>query len=86
LGYGFCHLPATPGCHALACVTWRPRGTWRERLSQRLVGGGPQLRAPEATTVAGATDRFRLRTEAAGTVHLQLGVLLRHFGRYGVEC
>ncbi|XP_076217021.1 B9 domain-containing protein 2 [Aptenodytes patagonicus] len=85
LGYGFCHVPATPGCHALACVTWRPRGTWRERLSQRLVGGGPQLRAPEAAVTSGA-DRFRLRTEAAGTVHLQLGILLRHFGRYGVEC
>ncbi|NWH26486.1 B9D2 protein, partial [Grus americana] len=84
LGYGFCHVPATPGCHALTCVTWRPRGTWRERLSQRFVGGGPQLRNPDAA--GAAADRFRLRTEAAGIVHLQLGVVLRHFGRYGVEC
>ncbi|NXX24015.1 B9D2 protein, partial [Podargus strigoides] len=84
LGYGFCHLPATPGCHTLTCVTWRPRGTWQERLSQRLVGGGPQLRTPDVA--AGAPDRFRLRTEAAGSVHLELGVLLRHFGRYGVQC
>ncbi|NWX05751.1 B9D2 protein, partial [Caloenas nicobarica] len=84
LGYGFCHVPAAPGCHALSCVTWRPRGTWRERLRQRLLGGGPQLRVPPEA--AGASERFRLRTEAAGTVHLQLGVLLRHFGRFGVEC
>ncbi|NWU73975.1 B9D2 protein, partial [Pterocles burchelli] len=85
LGYGFCHVPVTPGCHPLACVTWRPRGTWRERWSQRWLGGGPQLRAPPHLVTA-ATDRFRLRTEAAGTVHLQLGVVLRHFGRFGVEC
>ncbi|XP_074786832.1 B9 domain-containing protein 2 isoform X2 [Athene noctua] len=85
LGYGFCHLPATPGGHAVTCVTWRPRGTWRERLRRRFVGGGPQLRNPEAAVV-GATERFRLSTEAAGTVHLHLGVLLRNFGRYGVEC
>ncbi|NXV71413.1 B9D2 protein, partial [Atlantisia rogersi] len=84
LGYGFCHIPSTPGCHSLTCVTWRPRGTWRERLSRRFLGGGPQLLTPEATTTGGA-DRFRLQTETAGTVYLELGVILRHFGRYGVE-
>ncbi|NXV53925.1 B9D2 protein, partial [Uria aalge] len=84
LGYGFCHLPATPGWHPLTCVTWRPRGTWREGLRGRWVGGGPQLRSPRAAA-AGPGERFRLRTEAAGSVHLQLGVLLRHFGRYGVR-
>ncbi|NWX53258.1 B9D2 protein, partial [Steatornis caripensis] len=85
LGYGFCHVPSAPGCHALDCVTWRPRGTGWERLCQRFVGGGPQLLDPEALAT-GADERFRLRTETSGTVHLQLGVILRHFGRYGVEC
>ncbi|NXX09419.1 B9D2 protein, partial [Larus smithsonianus] len=84
LGYGFCHLPATPGWHALTCLTWRPRGSWRERLRRRWLGGGPQLLSPPALTAAGAGERFRLRTETAGAVHLQLGVLLRRFGRYGV--
>ncbi|XP_025000288.2 B9 domain-containing protein 2 [Gallus gallus] len=85
LGYGFCHVPSSPGCHALSCVTWRPRGSGvTQRLRHRLLGGGPQLRAPDLI-YAGA-DRFRLRTEAAGTVHVELGVLLRHFGRYGVQC
>ncbi|XP_065715508.2 B9 domain-containing protein 2 isoform X2 [Patagioenas fasciata] len=81
LGYGCCPVPAAPGCHALSCVTWRPRGSWRQRLRRRLLGGGPQLRVPPE-----AAERFRLRTEAAGTVHLQLGVLLRHFGRFSVQC
>ncbi|NWU99738.1 B9D2 protein, partial [Upupa epops] len=84
LGYGACQVPATPGLHAVTCVTWVPReGSWRQRLSQRFVGGGPQLCAPELA--AGASDRFRLWTESSGTVHLQLGVLLRNFGCYGVE-
>ncbi|KAM9168549.1 LOW QUALITY PROTEIN: B9 domain-containing protein 2 [Mergus octosetaceus] len=83
LGYGFCHVPSTPGCHSLTCVTWRPRGTWWERLSRFWLGGGPQLLAPDP---AYAADRFRLRTEAAGTVRVELGVILRHFERYGVQC
>eukprot|EP00208_Stichococcus_sp_RCC1054_P008738 CAMPEP_0206151598 /NCGR_PEP_ID=MMETSP1473-20131121/38902_1 /ASSEMBLY_ACC=CAM_ASM_001109 /TAXON_ID=1461547 /ORGANISM="Stichococcus sp, Strain RCC1054" /LENGTH=158 /DNA_ID=CAMNT_0053549145 /DNA_START=56 /DNA_END=532 /DNA_ORIENTATION=+ len=24
-GYGFCHVPATPGVHAVECSTWRPQ-------------------------------------------------------------
>uniref|UniRef100_A0A8B9UF32 B9 domain-containing protein 2 n=1 Tax=Anas zonorhyncha TaxID=75864 RepID=A0A8B9UF32_9AVES len=76
LGYGFCHVPSTPGCHSLTCVTWRPRGTWGERLRRFWLGGGPQLLNPDP---AYAPDRFRLRTEAAGTVRMELGVILRHF-------
>ncbi|XP_059574715.1 B9 domain-containing protein 2 [Alligator mississippiensis] len=83
-GYGCLHVPAAPGCHTIACPTWRPRGSWPERLAQRFVGGGPQLRQPQAA--AAAPERHRLRTTAAGTVHLRLGVLPRHFARYGVEC
>ncbi|XP_068766146.1 B9 domain-containing protein 2 isoform X2 [Struthio camelus] len=82
-GYGFCAVPARAGWHGLACGTWRPRGGPRQRLARRLLGGGAQLRGPDL--VLGAAERFRLRTEAAGTVHLQLAVLLRHFARYGVQ-
>ncbi|NXS10044.1 B9D2 protein, partial [Neodrepanis coruscans] len=84
VGYGLCPVPCSPGCHRLSCVTWRPRGTWGERLSRRFLGGGPRLRTPEAAL--GAPDRFRLQTEAAGTVWLQLGVLPRNLGRFGVAC
>ncbi|NXB94480.1 B9D2 protein, partial [Vidua chalybeata] len=79
-GYGVCHVPSAPGCHRVTCVTWRPRGTRRQRL---LGAGGPELRAPGAAA-AGAGERFRLRTEAAGTVRLQLGVVARNMARFGV--
>ncbi|NWS92379.1 B9D2 protein, partial [Toxostoma redivivum] len=79
-GYGVCHVPSAPGCHRVTCVTWRPQGT----RGQRLLGtGGPQLRVPEVA-VAGAGERFRLRTESAGTVTLQLGVVARNMARFGV--
>nr|XP_031363599.1 LOW QUALITY PROTEIN: B9 domain-containing protein 2 [Lonchura striata domestica] len=79
-GYGVCAVPSAPGCHRVTCVTWRPRGTRRQRL---LGPGAPELRDP-AGAAAGAAERFRLRTEAAGTVRLRLGVLPRHMARFGV--
>ncbi|XP_077049181.1 B9 domain-containing protein 2-like isoform X2 [Agelaius phoeniceus] len=79
-GYGSVPVPSAPGWHRLACATWRPRGTRRQRL---LGTGAPELRTPEAT-VTGPGDRFRLRTETAGTVTLELGVMARNMARFGV--
>ncbi|XP_038623327.1 B9 domain-containing protein 2 [Tachyglossus aculeatus] len=83
-GYGFCHVPTSPGSHRLECVTWRPLGSWQERLAGAFVGGGPQLL--HSDVVYSGADRYRLHTAAAGTVVLHLTVLPRHFARYGVEC
>lgn len=83
-GYGFCHVPSSPGTHQLDCPTWRPLGSWREQLARAFVGGGPQLL--HADTIYNGADRYRLHTAAGGTVHLGIGLLLRHFDRYGVEC
>ncbi|XP_006771930.1 PREDICTED: B9 domain-containing protein 2 isoform X2 [Myotis davidii] len=83
-GYGFCHVPSSPGTHQLDCPTWRPLGSWREQLARAFVGGGPQLLHGDA--IYSGADRYRLHTAAGGTVHLDLGLLLRHFDRYGVEC
>ncbi|EHB02537.1 B9 domain-containing protein 2 [Heterocephalus glaber] len=83
-GYGFCHVPSSPGTHQLDCSTWRPLGSWREQLARAFVGGGPQLL--HADTIYSGADRYRLHTAAGGTVRLELSLLLRHFDRYGVEC
>ncbi|KAB5548961.1 hypothetical protein PHYPO_G00061690 [Pangasianodon hypophthalmus] len=82
-GYGYCHVPSSPGQHRLQCVTWRPVGTWQEQLAQMFVGGGPQLRSSDL--IYSGADRYRLHTEAMGTVELELCIILRHFERYGVE-
>lgn len=83
-GYGHCHLPTSPGMHTIECVTWRPAGTTREQISQLFVGGGPQLRNPDL--IYSGADRYHLRTLAMGKVHLRLGIMLRNFDKYGIEC
>ena len=83
-GYGFCHLPTSPGFHELDCPTWRPVGTMREQISQMFLGGAPQLRNPDL--IYNGTDRYHLRTMAMGKVHLQLGIIMRNFDKYGIEC
>lgn len=30
-------------------------------------------------------DRYKLQTEAMGIVHIELGLILRNFEKYGVE-
>ncbi|XP_029908309.1 B9 domain-containing protein 2 [Myripristis murdjan] len=82
-GYGYCHIPSSPGHHHVRCVTWRPLGSWQEQLAQIFVGGGPQLRTPDL--IYSGADRYRLHTEAMGTVELELGIIMRHFDKYGVE-
>ncbi|NXG00417.1 B9D2 protein, partial [Sakesphorus luctuosus] len=84
LGYGVVPVPTSPGWHELDVVTWSPRGGWHDRLRQKCLGGGPQLRTPKLGIVAGGAERFRLRTESAGTVRVGLGVLPRNFGSFGV--
>uniref|UniRef100_A0A914UJ60 B9 domain-containing protein 2 n=1 Tax=Plectus sambesii TaxID=2011161 RepID=A0A914UJ60_9BILA len=83
-GYGFCHVPTSPGEHVVECPTWRPAGGFREEMMQKFVGGGLQLRSMEA--IYNSTDRMKLKTIAMGTVALRLGVILRNFDKFGIEC
>jgi B9 domain-containing protein 2 len=83
-GYGFCHLPTSPGHHELTCPTWRPTGSTQERLAQMFVGGSAQLKSPDS--IYSHVDRLQLHTQSMGVVHLQLAVIFRHFDRYGIEC
>lgn len=73
-GYGYCHVPSSPGHHRISCVTWRPLGTWEEQLVQRLIGGGHQLRNPDL--IYSGADRYRLNTKAMGTVELELDIII----------
>ena len=83
-GYGFIHIPTSPGEHFLDCVTWKPKGTFQEEVMQYFVGGSAQLRNPDL--VYSGADRYKLHTKAMGKVHLRLNVILRHFDKYGIEC
>ncbi|KAI0207975.1 B9 domain-containing protein 2 [Lamellibrachia satsuma] len=82
-GYGFCHIPTSPGFHEIVCPTWCPTGTTDEQIKRMFIGGGPQLRNPDL--IYSGADRYHLKTMAMGNVHLQIGVILRNFDKYGIE-
>lgn len=72
VGYGFTHLPSSPGQHSLDVVTWRPSGSLRDTINHFYLGGGHQLRNPDL--LVSSSDRYRLTTIATGKVHVQLSV------------
>ena len=81
-GYGCCIIPTTAGTHEVRCPTWRPCGSLREQFWTFFLGGTPTLTHKEV--IASSSDRFRLQSEPAGDVLLQLSVLPRDFSKYGV--
>jgi B9 domain-containing protein 2 len=56
----------------------------RDQFVQYFLGGGPQLKNPDL--IYSGNDRYHLQTETMGVVHLEIGVILRNFDKYGVEC
>ncbi|KAI8910621.1 hypothetical protein PhCBS80983_g03667 [Powellomyces hirtus] len=81
-GYGFTHIPTTPGDHTLDVATWRPVLSFWDELSSYFFGTVPALKNTDM--VHTPTDRFRLTTCSMGTVHVELGIVLRNFEGYGV--
>jgi B9 domain-containing protein 2 len=59
-------------------------GTMRDQFVQYFLGGGPQLK--NADLIYSGNDRYHLQTETMGVVHLEIGVILRNFDKYGIEC
>jgi B9 domain-containing protein 2 len=56
----------------------------RDQFVQYFLGGGPQLKNPDL--IYSGYDRYHLQTETMGVVHLEIGVILRNFDKYGIEC
>ena len=99
VGYGFTHLPSTPGLHNIEVrpehlqltsslwpqvVTWKPSGNLTDTISQHFLGGSHQLKNPEL--VFSSTERYRLTTVTSGTVRASLNIVTRNFDRFGIEC
>lgn len=81
VGYGFCHIPADEKVHTLDIATWRPSGSWIERLSASFIGGKPQLADPSIVYSCGS--RFELNCESAGTVYINIQLLHRELIQHG---
>ena len=81
-GYGFCYVPSSPGIFDLDCPCWRPTGDLSENIYGFFLGGTPHLKHPEI--VSKPDDRYRLRTEATGNVHVRLHIIVKGFAKFGV--
>lgn len=75
------------GSHELSCSTWRPVASSAQEFSAFFLGGHPSLKSTAVLGggAGGASERFRLVTTAAGTVHVRVDVVVRHMEAYGVE-
>ncbi|KAI8898191.1 B9 domain-containing protein 2 [Globomyces pollinis-pini] len=82
-GYGFIHVPATPGKHTMEIVTWRPTGTMKEQLWATFLGATNQLK--DTNLIYDPMDRFRLVTESMGKVHVEFDIIIRNFQKTGVS-
>lgn len=81
-GYGFAHIPTTPGSHELEIVTWRPMGSISDQLWSYFLGATVQLK--NLDLIHSPADRFRLVTTTMGKVHVEVSVLFRNFAQYGI--
>ena len=73
-GYGFCPLPMSPGNHKIDVDVWRPIGDKIEELTAEYIGGSPILKNQELAHKP--TDRYKLKSESIGTIHLDINLLL----------
>ncbi|CAJ0580468.1 unnamed protein product, partial [Mesorhabditis spiculigera] len=77
-GYGSVFLPNLPGMHEVSCNFWRPKGSLRDELKQKFIGGGLQVTNPDHS--AETPERMMVN----GTLQLKLNIITRHFDRFGI--
>ena len=83
-GYGFCHVPTTPGTYELEIHCWRPKPqSWMEHVSGFFLGAYPQLKNSDLAWRQ--DDRYRLATVATGIVKLHLNVITMGFEKQGIQ-
>lgn len=82
-GYGFCHVPTSPGLVTVECPCWLPEGTELQQVSSYFVGGAPRLKHEDIVYSPG--DRFRLMTKSTGVIHVHFQLVLKNFEKYGVR-
>ncbi len=78
-GYGFAHMPTTPGTHEIAVACWRPTGSLPEEIQSFFLGTNPQLTNDDVLFSKAWENRCRLVTVPSGKVWIQVSVVHRFF-------
>mmetsp|Transcript_37078 Transcript_37078/g.111058 ORF Transcript_37078/g.111058 Transcript_37078/m.111058 type:complete len:404 (+) Transcript_37078:2185-3396(+) len=84
-GYGFTHLPTSPGQHDIGIQCWRPMGSLLEEIQAFFLGSMPHLTDEDYIFGKAWQDRYRLVTAPAGEVHLRLHVVQRSFAIQAID-
>ncbi|CAI2349866.1 unnamed protein product [Caenorhabditis sp. 36 PRJEB53466] len=66
-GYGSLLLPSSPGKQELTSYCWRPKGSWKEEMMHKLVGGGMQLINLKALEDPSIREKIVSRNEQSRT-------------------
>ena len=85
VGYGFEHLPTSPGHHRMEVNLWRSTGTRNQELEAYLLGRTPALVNHEPIYDSAWRERCRLVTVPAGTVHMEITVMTRNAKQAGLD-
>ena len=84
-GYGFTHLPLSPGFHRLEVNIWRPIGTPEQELQSFLLGDTPSLVSQEPIYESAWKDRCLLLTVATGKIVVEVHVVTRFMEQQGID-
>ena len=84
-GYGFIHLPTSPGYHRLEISLWRPSGNPEQELEAFLLGKTPALVSHEPLYESAWKERCRLVTVTAGKVFMDIYVVTRFSMKQGID-
>jgi hypothetical protein len=85
VGYGFEHLPTSPGHHKMEISLWRPTGTRGQELEAYLLGRTPALVNHEPIYDSAWRERCRLVTIPAGKIKMEITVLSRNTKKVGLD-
>lgn len=84
VGYGFTHIPISPGSHLLDIPMWRPLGTPEQEIRALMLDETPSLRCAEPVYESAWKDRCRLITTSCGSMQIQINIITRFMKEYGV--
>lgn len=84
-GYGFGHIPFTPGAHQVSVHIWRPLGNMEQEMRAFLLGETPSLVTPDAVYESAWKDRCRLITTSGGEITLEVFVMTRNWKEHSLQ-
>lgn len=83
VGYGCLIVPSSPGRHIVTCQTWKPIGSFLDKLYSLFTGGGLRLQSLHLTS--DPSERCRIVSQTSGTVTFDIYVVTRNFDQHAIE-